>query len=111
MVYSNGSLKCDCFERVGIKITSQRDFENLKCFFRRQVDLHIFTDVPVRRPFHAMCYADKWYKCNICGCLWEFIYPDFPAAGAVRKFQSEKDYIDQMEELEQSLIAKGKLRR
>ena len=32
-------------------------------------------------------YADKWYRCNACGTLWEFQYPNFPAAGEVRKFE------------------------
>ena len=30
------------------------------------------------------------YKCNVCGCLWEFEYPDFPAKGFVRKFENGK---------------------
>ena len=37
-------------------------------------------------------YADKWYKCLECGVLWEFVYPDFPAQGSVRKYRYE-DYI------------------
>ena len=35
-------------------------------------------------------YADKWYKCNVCGTLWEFRYPDFPTRGFVRKFPDGK---------------------
>ena len=31
-------------------------------------------------------FADKWYVCNSCGCLWEVVYPEFPAKGFVRKF-------------------------
>ncbi len=35
-------------------------------------------------------YATKWYKCNSCGCLWEFNYPDFPAKGFVKKYENGK---------------------
>ena len=35
-------------------------------------------------------YADKWYKCKCCGTLWEFLYPDFPMKGFVRKFPDGK---------------------
>lgn len=31
-------------------------------------------------------FAIKWYRCNVCGCLWELNYPDFSAKGFVRKF-------------------------
>ena len=38
-------------------------------------------------------YADKWYKCLKCGVLWEFVYPDFPAQGSVRKLNLN-DYME-----------------
>ena len=63
-------------------------------FFQRQVKTEIFQELPVRQPYYIgkgnsgmiEWYADKWYKCNVCGTLWEFKYPDFPACGQIRKF-------------------------
>lgn len=94
--------KCDCDERIGIKINSWKQFEELKAFFEEQVEEGIFVEIPVEKPYYIgyssdgkemKWYADKWYKCVECGVLWEFIYPDFPAQGSVRKF-SENDCIE-----------------
>lgn len=87
--------KCDCDERTGIEISTVKTFEELKVYFNEQVESKVFEDIPVAEPFYVgngkfqsiSWYADKWYKCNICGCLWEFDYPDFPAKGFVRKFE------------------------
>lgn len=88
--------KCDCKERVGITINSYKFFEELKDFFETQVDNEVFLDIPVTIPYYIghsaingeiKWYANKWYKCNICGTLWEFKYPNFPANGFVRKFK------------------------
>ena len=89
-------MKCDCAERIGIKINSYDFFIELKEFFEGQVQKGIFEDVPVEEPYYIgysegsdplYWYADKWYRCNACGTLWEFRYPDFPAVGEVRKFE------------------------
>lgn len=94
-------IKCDCNERIGIKIESWNQFEELKVFFDKQVNSGIFIDIPVELPYFCgynlkpeqireeyKWYADKWYKCVDCGTLWEFVYPDFPAKGMVRKFSN-----------------------
>ena len=39
--------KCDCAERIGIKINSYDFFIELKEFFEGQVQKGIFEDVPV----------------------------------------------------------------
>ncbi len=97
-------IECDCKERYGIKINSYKLFEELKNFFEEQVKKGVFNDIPVAEPFYVghselkevkeikeiKWYATKWYKCNICGCLWEFDYPDFPAKGFIRKFEDGK---------------------
>lgn len=53
-----------------------------------------FEDVPVLKPIQLFddqgnvvieWYPDKWYRCKICGQLWAFEYPDFPAQGNVYK--------------------------
>ena len=63
-------MKCDCAERIGIKINSYDFFIELKEFFEGQVQKGIFEDVPVEEPyFIGYCgngetidwYADKWY--------------------------------------------------
>lgn len=86
--------KCDCNERIGIKINSWKQFEELKDFFKEQVEKGYFVEIPVEKPYYIgysangnemKWYADKWYKCLECDVLWEFIYPDFPAQGSIRK--------------------------
>lgn len=87
-------VKCDCNERVGIKVGTMKLFQELKEFFDTQVKAGIFIEEDVKVPFYIWkgngeekkWYATKWYKCLQCGCLWEFDYPDFPASGFVRKF-------------------------
>lgn len=98
-------IKCDCDERMGIEINSYELFKELKEFFERQVKETIFCEVPVELPYFQgynlplekikdeyKWYADKWYRCNRCGTLWELVYPDFPAKGFVRKFEDGKYY-------------------
>jgi len=92
-------ILCDCKERVETKIDSMKLFDDLKAFFEKQVEKGVFSDVKVSQPYYVghdvdgsemMWYADKWYKCNECGVLWEVTYPDFPALGFVRKFEDGK---------------------
>lgn len=89
-------MACDCKERYGIEINSYKLFEELKVFFEKQVENGIFKEIAVTTPYYIGIdsfgdtlewYADKLYKCNSCGTLWEFQYPDFPAIGEVRKFE------------------------
>lgn len=95
---------CECNERTGTKINSFNLFEEIKVFFEKTVEAGIYTDIPVKEPYYIgkgndgyklECYADKWYKCNVCGCLWEFIYPDFPAEGDVKKFKNGKHILEE----------------
>lgn len=85
---------CDCAERIGIKVNSWIQFEELKAFFKEQTENGVFAEVSVDTPHYIgysndgtalEWYADKWYKCRCCGVLWEFKYPDFPAQGEVKK--------------------------
>ena len=89
-------MKCDCAERIGIEINSYKFFIELKEVLRdrsRKVYLRMFRwknriiSVIVKVTDPLYWYADKWYRCNACGTLWEFRYPDFPAVGEVRKFE------------------------
>lgn len=91
-------IKCDCNERIGTKINSWKQFEELKNFFEEQVEKGVFVEIPVRIPYYTgysadgkimKWYADKWYKCIQCDVLWEFVYPDFPAKGSVRKLSTD----------------------
>lgn len=87
-------LSCDCDEREGIMIDSVILFQKMKDFFDRQVKAGIFTAEDPKIPYYVWkegtriktWYATKWYKCKVCGCLWEINDPDFPAKGFVRKF-------------------------
>lgn len=89
--------KCDCNERIGTKINSWRQFEELKSFFETQTEHGLFQEIPVKKPYYVgygvgrnarmEWYADHWYLCSDCGTLWEFVYPDFPAQGSVRKLR------------------------
>ena len=88
-------MRCDCSERVGIKIDSIKLFEELKIFFEERVEQGVFKEIKVKEPYYVWkngwfkrvkWYADKWYKCKACGVLWEFKYPDFPAQGFVKKY-------------------------
>jgi len=91
-------INCECADRFEIEINSNMLLEEIKLFFDEQVNQHIYEDTPVKTPFYIGLskvqniewYATKWYKCNKCGCLWEFNYPDFPAQGFVRKFEDGK---------------------
>ena len=87
-------IRCDCAERFGVTINSYKQFEELKAVFEGQAAKGIFREIPVQEPYYIgkgasreiKWYADKWYKCSLCGTLWEFKYPEFPARGSVRKF-------------------------
>jgi acetone carboxylase gamma subunit len=87
-------IKCECSERYETKIDTWKLFEEIKKYFEEEVLLGTYEDIPVTKPYYVghsdlqtlEWYADKWYKCKNCGCLWEFVYPDFPANGFVRKF-------------------------
>lgn len=91
MVYR---LKCDCNERVGIEIDSAKLFVAMKQFFEEQVENGTFYEETNKQPYYIwsdgvdryVYIATKWYRCNCCGCLWEFNYPDFPECGFIRKF-------------------------
>lgn len=86
--------KCDCNERVGTEINSQKLFAELKDFFETQVRNKIFDDIT---DYSKVWYLDggmekevykttvKEYECKCCGCLWKFSYPEFPASGRITK--------------------------
>jgi len=88
---------CNCAERTETKINSYSLFQETREYFEENVQNYIFSEIPVIEPYHIgkdhdaheiRWYANKWYICNVCGCLWEFNYPDFPAVGFVRKFEN-----------------------
>ena len=75
---------------------SSYNYEEKRYYLVRRGGSVGFEDVPVEEPYYIgysedsdplYWYADKWYRCNACGTLWEFRYPDFPAVGRVRKFE------------------------
>jgi len=87
-------IACECSERFEAGIDTYALFQEIKTYFESQEKRGVYCDIPVDYPFfigHSNAvtlkwYASKWYKCKVCGCLWELDYPDFPAHGFVRKF-------------------------
>ena len=87
-------LKCDCENRIGIEINSHKLFLEIKEFFETEVKKGIFVEEKDKKPYYVwksneewvFYFATKWYRCKVCGCLWEFQYPDFPAKGFVKKY-------------------------
>lgn len=91
-------ISCECAERYDTKINTYALFGEIKHFFEEQVSNQVFEEIPVTTPFYIgfseiqtiKWFATNWYKCKVCGCLWEFNYPDFPTEGFVRKFEDGK---------------------
>ena len=85
---------CECSERIAAKINSPKMSAEIKQFFEDGVKSGVFTASAPMKPFYRYndekTFADVWYRCNVCGCLWEVCYPDFPALGFVRKFPDGK---------------------
>lgn len=92
------SLKCKCDSRYESEINSISLLEEIKSFFNEQIEQGFFAEEKASLPYciwndkneHIEYYASKWYRCNICGCLWEIKYPDFPAKGFVKKYKDGK---------------------
>ena len=88
------SLKCECCNRYETDINSIDMFNETKLYFDEQVKKSHFIEEEVLIPYYVWeddkeyiePYATKWYRCKICGCLWEFKYPDFPSKGFVKKY-------------------------
>jgi len=87
-------IKCQCLNKNEMMISTYQEFIEMKNFFQEQISSGVFEEIDVKQPYYIgysrrqtiRWFADKWYKCKVCGCLWEFNYPDFPAAGFTRKF-------------------------
>lgn len=91
-------INCECTERYEIKINSYTLFEEIKIFFEKEVKKRVFEDVVVSKPLCKLddygnvvtqWYPTKWYRCKVCGQLWAFEHPDFPAQGAVYKLNED----------------------
>jgi len=91
------SIKCECNERYEAKIDSFNLFQEIKSYFEEEVSRGAYEDVPVKKPLQVLddhknvvtqWYPTKWYKCNVCGTLWAFLHPEFPAKGSVYKLDT-----------------------
>lgn len=88
------SLTCECCNRYETDINSVNSFNEIKLFFDEQVKIGVYLEEQVLKPYyvweddkeHIEYYATKWYRCMVCGCLWEIKYPDFPSKGFVKKY-------------------------
>ncbi|NMC57560.1 MAG: hypothetical protein GYA50_10095 [Eubacteriaceae bacterium] len=90
-------ISCKCSDRYEIDIDSYSLYEELKKFFETEILKGIYEDIPVLKPILlfddfknvvTQWYPDKWYKCSVCGQLWAFEYPDFPAFGRIYKLDN-----------------------
>lgn len=86
--------KCKCNIIQEGKITSIQQFRELKKLLQELVLSEDITNIQVLKPYYVghdkqgnevKWFANKWYKCNNCGLIWEVVFPDFPAPGNVRK--------------------------
>lgn len=84
------SAVCECDTENECELDSlsiQNDYEK---FFLRNIRTGALIEENPNIPYYTFdktkWYADKWYRCTVCGCLWEYVKPDFPAGGFVRKF-------------------------
>ena len=56
-------------------------------------------EVPVARPYYVgyskvrktslEWFADKWYRCDETGIVWEYLHPDFPTNGFLRPLPAD----------------------
>lgn len=90
-------IQCECLSLDELEINSYKLFEEIKAYFNKELEENMFQDIPVKKPLQIIddkgfCvtqwYPNKWYKCNECGIIWAFGYPEFPAKGYVYKLNS-----------------------
>lgn len=90
-------VKCECTNISEGKITSIKQLEVVEKWLEQCVSDGIFIEEVPAKPCYigysgnreGKWYATKWYRCKICGCLWEWNQPDFPAAGFLRRISDE----------------------
>ena len=93
--------RCECDNRYECKIDSQKKLAEVNGFFDKNQENGTFLKEPAEKPYYiwrdisrkdkngrVRLFADAWYKCKICGCLWEVKWPDFPAIGFVKKYDN-----------------------
>ena len=88
-------VECECNERYAAVIDTWKLFMEVKSFLEDGLAKGVFKDVTIVPPLdfgkneageQIWHYTQRLFKCNICGCLWDLGYPDFPAPGHVWKF-------------------------
>lgn len=110
--------QCNCAEYISCNINSSREFDSIKLLFDEWLKSGKYIEITPSEPIYEHSYkyngkyklvrryAEKWYKCLLCDCLWELVYPDFPSKGSVTKFKNsiyttkvfidEKDYTEKV---------------
>ena len=86
------ALTCCCETHFETEINSAKAFQEIQQFFEQEN----LQESPPSAPYFSWTdgkrkvewFATQWFRCSVCGCLWEFQHPDFPAKGFVRKFPS-----------------------
>lgn len=87
--------ECSCNMLDSCDIVSLEQLRQINNFFNRNIKNHIFYEEKNKQPFYEQSdgnrtiryIAKKWYRCKLCGCLWELNYSDIPLQGFLRKFE------------------------
>ena len=83
--------KCLCEGTTDEKINTQKRFEEIKALFEEHEE---YVQISPLKPYYSYedknYYSNKWYRCSVCGCVFEFNYPDFPAQGFLKKYECHK---------------------
>ncbi len=85
---------CHCNLQDSAWITSEMEYNIINDFFSQQLENGIFKSIPIDSPYHiensalgeTQLYADEWYRCLVCGTLWELKKMTSTHKGFVRKF-------------------------
>lgn len=86
--------ECKCKILDECKISTFQQFKELKSIIEELLVSDYLKEVEVKKPYYVgidgqgnevKWFANKWYKCNKCGTIWEILFPDFPMTGNVRK--------------------------
>ena len=89
---------CICNKLKDEKINTWEQYEQLQALFDEYEKNGELVTIPIEKPYYIgksangsvyEWYADRWYKCTDCGTIWEFVYPEFPAQGFVKRLIAE----------------------
>jgi hypothetical protein len=89
---------CACFGQETITIDSHKRLAEVEDTIASRLEDKTLIGMPVGWPFNIafshteiwFFFADSWYHCQECGAVWEFVRPDFPAKGFLRRLENKE---------------------